>query len=240
MAKNERIRLRLSRRCQPSHAGVPALSPSLTQDVETRHLAREIMKDLTERAAVLVKARTDISDAEIAQVEPDSPETLRTIFRTRIDREKKLSSKLWEANPQAWELRKLAIYDEQRRNDVEFLHAFVRHLKARIPPSNFAEGTRKRIPIVLFVDNLDQGTDEYQRFVYGFCAELTRETGAIAVLCLREDTYRSGRRAGGFLTSSQLQYVFHVASPPLDRVIRRRLEYGQRRLLGHRLPPLFQ
>ena len=31
-----------------------------------------------------------------------------------------------------------------------------------------------------------------------------RETGAVTVLCLREDTYRAGRRAGGFLTSSQL------------------------------------
>jgi hypothetical protein len=50
---------------------------SLTQDVEIRHLAREMMKALTDRATVLVKSRPDISDAEITQVQPDSPETLR-------------------------------------------------------------------------------------------------------------------------------------------------------------------
>jgi hypothetical protein len=203
---------------------------ALSQDAESRHLAREIMSDLTTRTEILIKGRDDISDAELSQAQPNSRETLRTIFRDRIEEEKRLGERLWSADPQAWEARKLAIYDEERGDTVRYLHAFIKHLKARIPPGDYAEGVRKRIPIVIFVDNLDQGTDEYQRFVYGFCAELTRHTGAITVLCLREDTYRAGRRAGGFLTSSQLHYVFHVASPPLDRVLRLRLDYGQKRL----------
>lgn len=205
---------------------------ALTQDNESRHLAREIMADLTARTEILIKGRDDISDAELVQAKPNSRETLRTLFRERIDAEKQLSQRLWTANPQAWEERKLAIYDEERRDEVRYLHAFIKHLKARIPPADHAEGVRKRIPVVIFIDNLDQGTDEYQRFVYGFCAELTRQTGAIAVLCLREDTYRAGRRAGGFLTSSQLHYVFHVASPPLDCVLRLRLDFGNKRLQG--------
>jgi hypothetical protein len=211
---------------------------ALSQDTESRHLTREIIKELTSRGEILVRGRKDISKAEIPQVHPDSRETLSTIFRERIESDRRLGERLWAVNPQAWEERKLAIYDEERRDEVRYLHAFIKHLKARIPPGEFREGVKKRIPVVVFVDNLDQGTDEYQRFVYGFCAELTTHTGAIAVLCLREDTYRAGRRAGGFLTSSQLHYVFHVASPPLDQVIKLRLEYGQKRLTEGRLPPV--
>ncbi len=209
---------------------------ALSQDTESRHLAREITTELTTRAEILVKGRNDISDAEISQVYPNSRETLSTIFRERIEAARRFSERLWATNQQAWEERKLAIYDEERRDEVRYLHSFITHLKARIPPGDYAEGVRRRIPVVIFIDNLDQGTDEYQRFVYGFCTELTRKTGAIAVLCLREDTYRAGRRAGGFLTSSELHYVFHVASPPLDRVLKLRLDYGQNRLQEGRLP----
>jgi hypothetical protein len=198
------------------------------------------VSELSERTEVLVKGRCDISDKEIPQAHPESPETLSTMFRKRLETERRLGEKLYAANPQAWEAKKLAIYEEERSDKVRYLHAYVRHLKARFRPDGIAEGVTKRMPVVIFLDNLDQCTDDYQRFVYGFCAELMRETGAIAVLCLREDTYRAGRRAGGFLTSSQLQYVFHVASPPLDRVLRLRLEYGKDRLTQGRLPQLLQ
>lgn len=213
---------------------------ALTQEIEAKHLAREIVRELAERTEVLVKGRKDISDKEIPQAHPDSPETLRTIFRDRLERERRLGEKLYAADPNAWEAKKLAVYQEERADEVRYLQAYIRHLKARFRPDGISEGSTNRMPVVIFLDNLDQGTDDYQRFVYGFCAELMRETGAIAVLCLREDTYRGGRRAGGFLTSSQLQYVFHVASPPLDRVLRLRLEYGQRRLTEGRLPTPLQ
>lgn len=213
---------------------------ALSQEVESKHLAGEIVRELSERAEILVKSREDISNAEIPQAHPDSPETLSTIFRDRIQKERRLGEKLYAVNAEAWEVKKLEVYEKERADEVRYLHAYVRHLKARFQPTEISEGAAKRMPVVIFFDNLDQGTDDFQRFVYGFCAELMRETGAICVLCLREDTYRAGRRAGGFLTSSQLQYVFHVASPPLDRILRLRLEYGQKRLLERRLPPVLQ
>jgi len=212
----------------------------LSQELESKHLAREIVRELATRTEILIKSREDIPDAEIPQAHPDSPETLSTIFRDRLQKERRLGEKLYASNTEAWEIKKLAIYEEERADEVKYLHAYVRHLKARFRPTEISEGVTKRIPVVIFLDNLDQGTDDFQRFVYGFCAELMRGTGAICVLCLREDTYRAGRRAGGFLTSSQLQYVFHVASPPLDRVLRLRIDYGQKCLLEGRLPPLLR
>jgi hypothetical protein len=203
---------------------------------ESEYLAKKVLDELRDRATILIKGRPDISDAELPQVDPDSSEILTTIFRDRIQSERKQSEKLWTLEPVQWEKRKRDIFDDERRSVRKFLGAYIRHLKARIPPSEISEGDKKRIPIVLFFDNLDQGTDDYQKFVYGFCSQLTRETGAIAVICLREDTYRGGRRAGGFLTSSPLHYVFHVESPPLDHVIRRRIEYGKNHQQQQTLP----
>lgn len=206
------------------------------QPDEANHFATELIKDLAKRTKILIDSRSDISNKEMSQAEPDSPETLGTIFRARVDSEWKLSQALWKRQPDEWDRRRLSIFDEERRDKFGYLLAYIRHLKARIPPSEFTEGQRKRIPLVIFVDNLDLCTDDFQRFIYGVCAQLTSETGAITVLCLREDTYRVGRRAGGFLTSSQLQYIFHVASPPLDRVLRLRIEYAQAARHRHRLP----
>jgi 16S rRNA (cytidine(1402)-2'-O)-methyltransferase len=104
---------------------------------------RGSLRELTARAEVLIKGRKDISDAEIPQVHPDSRETLSTIFRERIEREWKLGEKLWTSNAEAWEARKLAVYAEERSNEIRYLHAFIKHLKARIPPTEIAEGTRK-------------------------------------------------------------------------------------------------
>src|SRR5690606_9438953 len=38
--------------------------------------------------------------------------------------------------------------------------------------------------------------------------------------------YREGRLPKGFLSSTPMSFVFHVRSPPLDRVLKVRLEYG--------------
>src|SRR5690606_33232238 len=46
-------------------------------------------------------------------------------------------------------------------------------------------------------------------------------------VCIREDTYGAGRQENGFLSSSPEQFVFHVASPPLDRLLRNRVKFGK-------------
>jgi heme-degrading monooxygenase HmoA len=93
----------------------------------------------------------------------------------------------------------------------------------------------RSLPIVIVLDNVDVATPEYQRLVFGLAQQLARH--ALVVVCLREDTYAEGREPGGFLTASALQFVFHVRSPPFDRLLRARIAFARRCVANPRSVP---
>ncbi|MCL2724838.1 MAG: AAA family ATPase [Polyangiaceae bacterium] len=189
---------------------------------EQARVADEVLNKLQTATLTVLKHREDLSDAAKLQGEHSSRETLSTLQLNKLQNTKRLGRELWVADPTAWPRKEMEIFEELTSKPVTHLVAYIRHLHGR-----FTREDDARYPILIAIDNLDLSTDEYQHTIYGLAQRLTRDTNAIVVVCLREDTFRLGREPGGFLTSSAFPFVFHVARPPLDQLLRKRVTYGE-------------
>jgi len=192
------------------HGGTVAAS------IEESRVAQLILDKLTNAATTVLKHH-EVSTGELAQADPNEAVTLRTLLRDKLNQEKTLGEKVWKADPAAWDRREYDLYSELRANPVALLTRYIRHLRGRF----------KSYPVLVVLDNLDQAHEDYQRCIYGFAQRLARETPAVVVVCIREDTYKTGREEDGFLSSSPLHFVFHVARPPLDSLLRQRVQFGE-------------
>src|SRR5690606_3213795 len=186
------------------------------REVEERQVARDIIEKVR-GAAIRVLRHHRMSPGELAQADPHDPATLRTLLRDRIEKEKRVGAAVWDLDPDAWVRKEYELFQELREDAPRFLRRYVQHLCGRF----------KSYPVLIVLDNLDQASDEYQRVIYGFAQRLARQTRVVTVVCIREDTYGAGRQENGFLSSSPEQFVFHVASPPLDRLLRNRVKFGK-------------
>ena len=184
--------------------------------LEEARVAQLIIDKLTNAATTVLKHH-GVSTGELAQADPNEAVTLRTLLRDKITQEKALGEKIWKVDPAAWDRREYELFSELRANPVALLTRHVRHLRGRF----------KSYPVLIVLDNLDQAHEDYQRCIYGFAQRLARETPAVVVVCIREDTYKTGREEDGFLSSSPLHFVFHVARPPLDKLLRQRVQFGE-------------
>lgn len=189
---------------------------------EEEKVAEVIIDKLRNSATTVLKHKSDLPVAELELGDINSPKTMKQLCSREIRQEKALGADYWSANPDAWAKKEYEILSEARKDRIELLWRYVRHLSNR-----FRRDKDSRYPVLVALDNLDQASDEYQKLVYGFCQRLARETSAIPVVCLREDTFSRGREPGGFLTSSPLPFIFHVAAPAHDRVLRQRTKYGE-------------
>lgn len=189
---------------------------------EEQRVARVILEKLGAAGRTAISKHKGISEGDLNHADPFSPETLKTLQRNKIAEERRLGERLWEANPQAWTQKEYDILCALRDDAVELLPRYLRQLHNR-----FKRDDGRCYPVVIVLDNLDQATDDYQRLIYGLARRLAKQTRAILVLCLREDTYAQGREPQGFLSSSHLPFVFHVAAPALDHLLRRRVEFAR-------------
>lgn len=189
---------------------------ALDARAEEQRLAKLILDKLANSSSTVLR-HYGISGPELDQANPNELKALRAMLHAKLQEEKKLGAKVWDAEPTAWDKREYELFTEFRSDPVNALVRYIRHLRGRF----------KKFPSLIVLDNLDQAHEDYQRAIYGFGQRLARETQAVVVLCIREDTYRAGRENDGFLSSSPLHFVFHVARPPLDRLLRQRVQYGE-------------
>lgn len=197
---------------------------------EQCRVAREILEKLKTATTTVLRKHRKLSEGDLHHADPFSPETLKTLLRGTLDGERRLGAKLWERDPGAWEKKEYEILSSFRDSPLELLPRYLRQLRSR-----FKRQDGRPYPVVIVIDNLDQATDDYQRLVYGLALRLARQTEAVLVLCLREDTYARGREPSGFLSSSHIPYVFHVAAPALDHLLRRRVEFAKTGSLPKRI-----
>jgi hypothetical protein len=195
---------------------------SIDGQTEERWVAGEVLTKLGHAAGTVVGHRDDLPTGERLQAEPDSPEALRTMLRDRLDKEHRLGERIWAEDKRRWAEKEYEIFAEFRSDPVSHLVRYTRHLSSR-----FKRPDGARYPVLIAIDNVDLGTDEYQKCIYGLAHRLAHDTRAVVVVCLREDTYLSAREPGGFLTSSSLPFVFHVAAPSVSHLIRSRADYAE-------------
>jgi energy-coupling factor transporter ATP-binding protein EcfA2 len=94
---------------------------------------------------------------------------------------------------------------------------------------------QERKGIIVFLDNVDRASDEYQKLVYSFANKLARKTGATVIITMREVTYFRAQEFDFLDVRSHT--VFHLQTPDLVQVLSKRIKYVED-LLGsgdHRL-----
>lgn len=103
----------------------------------------------------------------------------------------------------------------------------------RLMSAVLRDAPRAGLRVVVVLDNTDQLGEKFQEAVFLLAQRLSREVGALAIVTLREEKFFAAYRRGLFDAFGNRR--FHVGSPSLKDVIRKRLEFALRRIRASRL-----
>jgi hypothetical protein len=147
---------------------------------------------------------------------PKTGEKIRELFSDQIDRLKKTRLyDLPEDSPE-WKQRVGELVHDLHNSAPDFVTALLKLL------------VRKGLRLVLVLDNTDQLGEEFQEQVFLFAQRLSQEHRALCIVTLREERFFAAFRRGIFDAFGDRR--FHIGSPDLSRVLRRRLQYGIKKL----------
>lgn len=151
---------------------------------------------------------------------PKTPEEIRTIFSSEIEELKltRLAGVL--EGSQTWNEIINNRMEELFRNNFTFVTTVLKNIRK----------TGKRVVVVF--DNTDQLGEELQESVFLFSQYLSKECFASAIVSLREERFFASFRRGKFDAYGDRR--FHISSPDLKDVIRKRLEYGLSKYIEER------
>ena len=85
---------------------------------------------------------------------------------------------------------------------------------------------RKNQKLVLFIDNVDQLSPEYQTKTFLLAQRIARSVGSLTIVAMREESYYAASVQRSFTAYTNRK--FHIASPRFLDVIRNRINYAQR------------
>ena len=117
------------------------------------------------------------------------------------------------ADSPEWNLAVNNLVDRLFRDDERFTFAAFRELRRR----------GRRIAVVL--DNTDQLGEAFQEKVFLLAQKLSADHSALCVVTLREEKFFAAYRRGIFDAFGDRR--FHIGSPDLKHVLRKRLDYGR-------------
>jgi hypothetical protein len=98
------------------------------------------------------------------------------------------------------------------------------HLRASL--EQIVKGRNKQI--VLFLDNIDQRTEDFQEQVYVIGHALAETWPIVTFICLRPDTFYKSKSSGTL--SAYQPRAFTVTPPRIDLVVVKRLQYALEKL----------
>jgi hypothetical protein len=108
--------------------------------------------------------------------DPEAPETMRAILGKRLQSQRRLGANVYDADPNKWYERELALFHELNADPVDHLTKYVRHLRT------FKRRDGSYYSMLIVIDNIDLGSDEYQRCIYGLARQLASDTPEVVVL----------------------------------------------------------
>ncbi|ANV86963.1 P-loop NTPase fold protein [Picosynechococcus sp. PCC 7117] len=186
------------------------------QESENISIILDLINEFDGTSDTINRYLWDLIDKEWKEREPESYKykTLRKIF----GRELKLLhdgpyATLFEKDPEL-----LMRKEAERLDDLSSL------------PETFLSNSwkyyrqTKKKGIILFLDNIDRTSDNYQRFVYTFSHKIASRTGATVIVTMREGTYFRGKKFG-FLDVRSDDIVYHLQTPNRVKIISKRIEY---------------
>lgn len=156
---------------------------------------------------ILEKLRTEYKD-----VLGINRKTLKLVFADKIDLLYESTIKAEGLTPDEKE-RRISPYIEEWTKDVcEYTPRLLKLCKAR------------GRAVVVFIDNVDQLSPDYQTKVFLLAQKVTRDNGAITVLSLREESYHAANTQKTLTAYANKK--FHIASPRFRKLISNRLDYA--------------
>ncbi len=181
-----------------------------------------ITEDRVEEEKLAALILEKLSDEFEGKFNPYDPSVLRACFRKEIDLLRMQRQEFSRRKPEEYVLlEEEHVFKLSNEDKYRHLVGYIRYVRS------------KRYKIWIVLDNIDQGTDSYQAFVYAFAHKLTDDSGCVTMITLREDTYLAARETG-FLNVRGSDIVFRLNAPELRQVIAKRRQYVEY-LLKHDL-----
>jgi hypothetical protein len=118
-----------------------------------------------------------------------------------------------ESNPSLYLEREINFLQEKISNRAA-------HLKASL--EQIVKARHRQI--VLFLDNIDQRTQDFQDQIYVIGHALAETWPIVTFICLRPDTFYSSRNHGSL--AAYQPRAFSITSPRIDTVVVKRLQYA--------------
>lgn len=153
-----------------------------------------------------------LAEAEFPELSPYAHENLREIFHGEIRRREA------SMDPQ---LRGTG-YEAKEREELIQKHVSqpLAHLKAYLGYLD-----RQKYSTTILLDNVDRGTEEFERVTFQFAESLGKNSRTTVVVSLRDTTIESGKRQN-FLDVRQSPVVA-LTAPPFLEVAAKRFRYAQ-------------
>ena len=173
------------------------VKPTLDADLDD-YLQEEITKQLYELYSI------DIHDNNF----------VHGVYNIDLQKfENSIYGSLREANPTEYELKKITHLEAKINNTQEHLKQCLEHVH---------NGRRKQI--VVFLDNVDQRTDDFQQKAFLIGQSMAELWPAMVFVSLRPETFHKSKSEGAL--SAYHTKAFTISPPRVDRVIQKRLEYA--------------
>ncbi|HEY3245709.1 MAG TPA: hypothetical protein VGM03_20380 [Phycisphaerae bacterium] len=182
--------------------------------------------DLGSRAVLADTLRTAILDELTGQlralydIDVEESSFVRGVYNVDLLRfGKGVHAELREVDPTGYKKEELGFLIARLADRPEHLRRSLEHIQ---------KGRRKQI--ILFVDNLDQRTDDIQQRAFLIAHEMADHWPVVVFLSLRPETFARSTR-GGVLAGYHPK-AFTISPPRIDRVLLSRLEFAKKLTSG--------
>jgi len=175
-------------------------------NVDSRTLDPEL------RSFVFARVREELSRSYPDKT-PQTGQQIRELFSEELQKAER--TKLYNVPRESpdWTKEANAIVDALFNSDSALVTAILKRI--------VASGLRP----VFVLDNTDQLGEQFQERVFLLAQKLSQDHKALAIVALREEKFFAAFRRGIFDAFGDRR--FHIGSPDLGKVLRRRLEYGR-------------
>lgn len=153
--------------------------------------------------------------------EPESMQytLLKTIFHGELEGLRRgPKAKVFEVDDAAFRQAEADLLDGFTRSPEVFLPRCWRHYRKQLSKG-----------VVVFLDNVDRASEDFQRRTYAFAHSLAASTGATVIVPMREMTFFRGKSAG-FLDIRSSDIVCHLQAPDPVQVLSKRIRYVEGQL----------
>jgi len=187
---------------------------------EEQHIAELVLDRLFE----LLKEKPQFED----KLDPYSSNVQRVCFENLLARFRKRKQLLYQEDRKQYDIEaEEHLYQLCEEKKYDYLVRYIQYLR------------KKRYKIWIAFDNVDRGTYSYQQFIYGFAHRLAKGAYCMALLTLRQDTFKEAQEAG-FLDVRGTDTVFQLHAPEFRQVVSRRRKYIDRTIEKNEISKQFK